>query len=400
MDDIKPDLKSEREHHYDFNYPFPPRHHDWYWCDASMSYEEAIEAFHAQSEEEQHIRRNPVNRDSPKRVVEPSSHDGKGYPFPPRNSMVWENGEYGINYDEAVSLFEHERSKAVNPKMVRNPLVNVSPKTPQGSRIAIQAMNEEIASAEAAMAATSSQSSTLDSETTDDVECSHKDQALDVALYMVEEIKRNAALDVTKSMQLENAYNAVDEIDKWNRDSLEGGFFKRALHSAAMPDFVSMALSKKASAIAQWTALVGQDQDWDHKPIIAQRFPTSGNSTRFHHKYKEYEYYYDIWSNIHYGYMGILCGFSESILLDGAGLEQIGTDMLSSSKEVTDRSETNGEGLRAFDDTTDNLSIRIGIELYRKYPNAEKISADILMQYIESADYPIMNGSKILHECK
>ncbi|MDF4735025.1 hypothetical protein P3531_20715 [Vibrio parahaemolyticus] len=145
MEDSNPDLKSEREHHYDFNYPFPPRHHDWYWRDASMSYDEAIEAFHAQSEEDQHIRRNPVNRDTPKKVVDPNSHDGKGYPFPPRHSMTWQNNEYGVSYDEAVALYEHERAKAVNPRMVRNPLVNVSPKTPDGSRLAVQAMNQELA---------------------------------------------------------------------------------------------------------------------------------------------------------------------------------------------------------------------------------------------------------------
>lgn len=151
MEDSNPSLKSEREHHYDFNYPFPPRHHDWYWRDASMSYDEAIEAFHAQSEEDQHIRRNPVNRDTPKKVVDPNSHDGKGYPFPPRHSMTWQNNEYGVSYDEAVALYEHERAKAVNPRMVRNPLVNVSPKTPDGSRLAVQAMNQELANAEAAM---------------------------------------------------------------------------------------------------------------------------------------------------------------------------------------------------------------------------------------------------------
>ena len=151
MEDSNPSLKSEREHHYDFNYPFPPRHHDWYWRDASMSYDEAIEAFHAQSEEDQHIRRNPVNRDTPKKVADPNSHDGKGYPFPPRHSMTWQNNEYGVSYDEAVALYEHERAKAVNPRIVRNPLVNVSPKTPDGSRLAVQAMNQELANAEAAM---------------------------------------------------------------------------------------------------------------------------------------------------------------------------------------------------------------------------------------------------------
>ncbi|WP_052707946.1 hypothetical protein [Vibrio neptunius] len=149
MEGITSDLKSELDHHYNFNYPFPPRHHDWYWCDASMSYDEAIEAFHAQSKEQQHIRRNPVNRDTPKKVIAPDSHYGKRYPFPPRHSMAWQNTQYGVSYDEAVALYEHERAKAIDPRLVRNPLVSVSPKTPEGSRLAVQAMNRELADIEA-----------------------------------------------------------------------------------------------------------------------------------------------------------------------------------------------------------------------------------------------------------
>ena len=46
------------------------------------------------------------------------------------------------------------------------------------------------------------------------------------------------------------------------------------------------------------------------------------------HKLGGFNYYHDIWSNIHYGYVGTAAGFTESELLDGAGLKQIVTDLL------------------------------------------------------------------------
>ncbi|MBU2896417.1 hypothetical protein [Vibrio hepatarius] len=152
MEENKPDLKSELEHHYEFSYPFPPRYHDCYWSDANMTYDEALIAFHAQTEQEQHMRRNPVNRDRLKRPVG-SSPDDKGYPFSPRHSMTWDNNEYGISYDEAVALYEHGKAKLPNPRIAYNPLISVTPKTPQGSRLAVQAMNEEVAKQKAEQAA-------------------------------------------------------------------------------------------------------------------------------------------------------------------------------------------------------------------------------------------------------
>ncbi len=49
---------------------------------------------------------------------------------------------------------------------------------------------------------------------------------------------------------------------------------------------------------------------------------------RVWHKQGEVDYFYDIWSNIHYGYVGRAGGLSESVLLDGAGLEQIASDSI------------------------------------------------------------------------
>ncbi|WP_279586492.1 polymorphic toxin type 44 domain-containing protein [Naumannella halotolerans] len=53
---------------------------------------------------------------------------------------------------------------------------------------------------------------------------------------------------------------------------------------------------------------------------------------------------YDVWSNIHYGYIGSVAGFSEKALSEGAA-----------------------SSLAGRDDAGDQLSIRIGVSLYRRY---------------------------------
>lgn len=122
MDKTKEELKSETAHHYDFNYPFPPRHCTGYWHDPDtlMSYDEAIEAFHNQSEQDQFMRRNPVKTRSRSKKADPNE---VRYPFPPRHSMSWQgsNNQYGVSYDEAVAMFHaqspEKQAMGYNPLM-------------------------------------------------------------------------------------------------------------------------------------------------------------------------------------------------------------------------------------------------------------------------------------------
>ncbi len=62
---------------------------------------------------------------------------------------------------------------------------------------------------------------------------------------------------------------------------------------------------------------------WDHKPKIRDQFkayavsrPLVGSGTRsksYFHKYEEHDYFYDVWSNIHYGYVGLSLGLMSHI---------------------------------------------------------------------------------------
>ena len=64
--------------------------------------------------------------------------------------------------------------------------------------------------------------------------------------------------------------------------------------------------------------MVRQQGPWDPKPEIARLF-------KYSQEIGGEWYYYDIWGNIMFGYLGAASGFSESALLDGAGIEQIGS---------------------------------------------------------------------------
>lgn len=46
-------------------------------------------------------------------------------------------------------------------------------------------------------------------------------------------------------------------------------------------------------------------------------------SKSYYYKYKEHDYFYDVWSNLYYGYVGLNIEFSEEYLLPAYSFEQI-----------------------------------------------------------------------------
>jgi len=122
---------------------------------------------------------------------------------------------------------------------------------------------------------------------------------------------------------------------------------------------------------------------WDHKPFIKKNYgmwsydDVSGNS-----------YQYDVWSNVHFGYVGAASGFSDWELKSGAGVGQLlaGTsDVGIFDKEYWRRRfSTLGDAdvLAAFDDPKDQAAIQLGIDLWRKY--GTELTADELMDAIRA----------------
>lgn len=113
----------------------------------------------------------------------------------------------------------------------------------------------------------------------------------------------------------------------------------------------------KIQALVAWANKVRVGSDWDHKPKLDSLlglsnpdnpelddffFPIAGDT--------EHEYYYDIWSNIHYGYVGTAAGFDAETLQTGPAIPI--------------------PGLTGRNDHADVLSIQIGIDLWNQYgPN-------------------------------
>ncbi|MFN3929088.1 MAG: polymorphic toxin type 44 domain-containing protein [Thermoflexus sp.] len=121
-------------------------------------------------------------------------------------------------------------------------------------------------------------------------------------------------------------------------------------------------------AYALWAWMVRQGGPWDPKWQIINTYGDLGYWVKLG---DEYEYYYDVWGNVMYGYLGKALGFSEEELFHGAGLEQIGSDVGYAFKygDLTrlPHPRINVEGLAAFDHPQDRTGIEIGITLWEQH---------------------------------
>jgi hypothetical protein len=221
--------------------------------------------------------------------------------------------------------------------------------------------------------------------------CNHPDQMEALASYIAEEINRNITHPSVLKMKELNSYSPEAETSKY----MEIPFYLRLGHQ---PNFHSIALAKKAEAYALWAERVGQNRSWDHKPKIKANF---GGDVR--HKQGRHEYFYDIWSNIHYGYVGMAAGFSEQALLDGAGAEQMISDAVRKLQDWDNRpgpQRSEGvKGLRAWDDTPDRKSIAIGVSLFTIY-STEGVSAKIIMDEVLAGDPADWGPGISVHNCE
>ncbi|MGE8063684.1 polymorphic toxin type 44 domain-containing protein [Pseudomonas sp. NPDC089569] len=227
--------------------------------------------------------------------------------------------------------------------------------------------------------------------------CPHPDTMEDVAAYIAEEMNRNIHDPAVLEMRSLIDYDPVAEARKFAQLPLPARL-------AGPPNFSGIAKAKKIAAAVIWTKKVGQNRMWDHKPKI------HALTEKYWHKQGEYEYYYDIWSNIHYGYVGMAGGLSESALLDGAGAEQIISDAKRKIEEVVKKPEAQWElpgpnrsadieGLRAWDDAPDRISIEIGIKLYRQHPDGGMTARKIMDEVLAVATEEWGKGVRI-HACK
>jgi len=133
--------------------------------------------------------------------------------------------------------------------------------------------------------------------------------------YMYEEMKNNASSDDVK--------NIKNLKDQWWDPSSRG------------------------TADRLWIDKVNKNKDWDHKPKLESLLNLKGtnygylvwgNSDR--------EFYYDIWSNIHYGYVGKAAGYSDFDL-----------QVFASVNDLWETKQFNGP---------DTNAVKLGIELWNE----------------------------------
>ncbi|WP_095067177.1 polymorphic toxin type 44 domain-containing protein [Pseudomonas sp. Irchel 3A18] len=221
------------------------------------------------------------------------------------------------------------------------------------------------------------------------VVCTHPDMMEALASYIADEMNRNIRHPSVLKMKELLSYDVVEET----RKQMALPWYLQI--GATNPQTIGA--SNMVAAMAIWTERVGQNRPWDHKPKIHSKFGG------YHHKQGKYDYFYDIWSNIHYGYVGRAGGLSESMLSDGAGVEQIASDSI---RKLFDWERRRGphategvEGMRAFDDAPDRISISIGIRLFDEHPNGG-ITAKMVVEKVLAVKPEDWGSGISVHECK
>ena len=112
-----------------------------------------------------------------------------------------------------------------------------------------------------------------------------------------------------------------------------------------------------AAAMALWYDKVAAGRDWDHKGRLRPNNTWVADG--------KLSYRYDIWSNIHYGFVGRAAAFSAWTLKAGAGGAQV-KDKTVPPGYWDRRFNKLGDAdfLAAFDDPDDQAAIMLGADLY------------------------------------
>lgn len=228
--------------------------------------------------------------------------------------------------------------------------------------------------------------------------CNCGNDVIPIAEYMVAEMRRNPFSEQGLKMTQANAYDVEKEMAAWQA-------LPWYAKIGGPPDYAAIALGRKTAAYAIWAERVGPGRPWDHKPILRARLVKQGIFRVGWQRYGDEDYFFDIWSNIHYGYVGAACGFGDDELLGGAGLAQAVSDIAKNVSKgraptVQDHPE-NGAWANTFDDIPDHISIKLGAQLYRRTRPAALTTA-VLLKTIANVPTPWGAGKNIAkrpHEC-
>lgn len=233
-----------------------------------------------------------------------------------------------------------------------------------------------------------------DAEKAEPVACNHPDQMEPLANYIADEMNRNIQSSEVSAMQRLYGYDPASPGKKVSQLKGVGRPATRLLEN-----YMDM-----GAAWIIWANKVGPFMDWDHKPKLRKLFAGA------YHKQGAYDYFYDIWSNIHYGYVGVIAGMSENELLDGAGVAQFLSDLASKAGELSKPEEQRTHPgphttespwyvPRSWDDVADRVSIQIGIKL-AKQNLAGGVTAKMIMDEVIAVPIESWGDGVRAHKCQ
>jgi hypothetical protein len=274
---------------------------------------------------------------------------------------------------------------------------------------------------------------TCDVDSKEIIVCDHKDHVVSIAEYMTTEMKKNPFTKEGKEITEANGFDIQVYLKKWHEEQ------PLLVRMIGPPDPINLKVSMQSRAYAIWYDRVQYLHPWDHKPIIEAQLKKQGINNNWA-KYQAHDYFFDIWSNIHYGYVGRAVGFSFDELTQAAGIAQYLSDSKNRKKHLSNPSvleallkyenrnpnssyfdknefllkdylgqtpetqyhKENGSFFSRFDSVADQISIKVGINLYSEYP-PEKLTSEILLNKIESIPTPwgVDNDiAKRIHVCE
>ena len=178
-----------------------------------------------------------------------------------------------------------------------------------------------------------------------------------VLQYIVDEMRVNAESDEIQSIKTLNETNFTDQALKEAKDA--GWLWWVFMGESYIQDMQRADIANRLAANAKFMCLVMDARAgnlvtcgrWDHKPLIRNNGWGVSQTIDFRpidHDI-EIDFYYDIWSNIHYGFVGLAAGFTEEHLHSSASTENAVSNL-------------GGE-----DPLSDRVSIQIGLDLYREH---------------------------------
>ncbi|WP_224776714.1 polymorphic toxin type 44 domain-containing protein [Achromobacter insolitus] len=221
--------------------------------------------------------------------------------------------------------------------------------------------------------------------------CNHTDTAVPLAQYMVREMKTNPFTFEGRAIFTANSADPRARRAQWSQ-------LPWYLRLGEPPAFEAAAAGQKAAAYGLWTERVAPNRPWDHKSLLREKFV--GEIHPLWHKYKNHDYFYDIWSNIHYGYVGVAVGFSAAELINGAGIAQALDDLRRGDSQQYH--PENGPWPASADDVPDHMSIKLGTDLYEQVkPHA--LTVGILLELVAAVPVPWGKGkdrAKKVHDCR